>query len=856
MNQRGLWLGVAVIAIGLTAGAIYFGLLRPGLEHGPKSPQADLAPADKKQTPLVFEPAPVSLAAASEHYYQGKDAIQTGVKENAIVAHRAAVLKGRVLTREGQPLAGVKVHVAHHSELGSTQSQADGTFNLVVNGGGLLCIHYHKEGFLPLCRFINTPWQDHAFLPDVALITVDPQVTPIDLKSPALIQVARGSVVKDKDGERQATVFIPKGTKAEMILPDKTLKALDSIKVRITEYTVGPNGPAAMPAQLPPMSAYTYAFELSADEVIAGGIKVAGKDLILSQPVVVFVENFLKFPVGTPMPMGYFDNDKAAWIAADNGVTIQLLTPAGDLAEIDLDGSGKAADIAALKKLGISEAERKQLAALYKPGQSLWRVKVNHFSSHDCNHAPGDAHGPNCEGGEGGGHNPCGSPRKGSVIDVHNQILGEDLDIVGVPFRLHYRSNRAAGHGASRSIKIPLSGAKLPKSLKRIDLEILVAGQKHIKSFPPDANQSHSFLWDGKDAQGRPLAGAQPATIRLGWVFDMTYQVPERFGEPPVRPTPTRMRDELTYWRDESITIGGLDGRGFGLGGFSLSIHHAFDPVGRVLYLGHGDVRGGTGWGKQTLNQGIVTVAGGGTNFALSNGGPAVEARLDDLRPNKGAGIFRGRWIYYPRGLAVGPDGSLYIADGNDQIRKVTPDGVIQTIAGGGQKTPAAGLKAVEAGFGYRATGCLALGGDGSVYVVEARENRVWRIGLDGVLSHVAGVGSSGFSGDGGPASKARLSNPAAIAVAADGTVYIADTGNHRIRRVGPDGIIRTVAGTGTKGYSGDGGAALECAVLQPHRIGAGCRWHSVHHGRRQLCRPSPHSRRRTFDNSRLAPQR
>jgi len=72
------------------------------------------------------------------------------------------------------------------------------------------------------------------------------------------------------------------------------------------------------------------------------GIKVAGKDLILSQPLIVFVENFLKFPVGTPMPMGYFDNDKSAWIAADNGLVIQLLPPKGDLAQIDVDGTGKA----------------------------------------------------------------------------------------------------------------------------------------------------------------------------------------------------------------------------------------------------------------------------------------------------------------------------------------------------------------------------------------------------------------------------------------------------------------------------------------------------------------------------------
>src|SRR6185437_15870125 len=79
----------------------------------------------------------------------------------------------------------------------------------------------------------------------------------------------------------------------------------------------------------------------------------------------------------------------------------------------------------------------------------------------------------------------------------------------------------------------------------------------------------------------------------------------------------------------------------------------------------------------------------------------------------------------------------------------------------------------------------------------------------------VAGNGTAGFSGDDGPATQAMLSQPFAVAVASDGSVFIADTDNHRIRRVGPDGIITTVAGNGTSGFSGDGGPALQ-ATLGP----------------------------------------
>ena len=99
----------------------------------------------------------------------------------------------------------------------------------------------------------QAPRQDYTWLPDVALISVDKQVTAIDLKANAPIQAARSSPVKDKDGERQATLLIPQGTKAEMIRPDGTKQELTSLNVRLTEYSVGA-GAAAMPALCRPIA--------------------------------------------------------------------------------------------------------------------------------------------------------------------------------------------------------------------------------------------------------------------------------------------------------------------------------------------------------------------------------------------------------------------------------------------------------------------------------------------------------------------------------------------------------------------------------------------------------------------------
>jgi hypothetical protein len=169
--------------------------------------------------------------------------------------------------------------------------------------------------------------------------------------------------------------------KAELVLPDGGKKPLTSLHVRATEYTVGDKGPAAMPASLPANSAYTYCVDFSADEAAAAG----ARDVVFSKPLIHYVENFLHFPIGIAVPTGYFDSDKGAWLASDNGRVVKVLAVADGLADLDLDGKGQAADAKALADLGVNEAERKQLADLYKPGQELWRVPIPHFSSWDCN---------------------------------------------------------------------------------------------------------------------------------------------------------------------------------------------------------------------------------------------------------------------------------------------------------------------------------------------------------------------------------------------------------------------------------------------------------------------------------------
>jgi hypothetical protein len=247
----------------------------------------------------------------------------------------------------------------------------------------------------------------------------------------------------------------------------------------------------------------------------------------------------------------------------------------------------------------------------------------------------------------------------------------------------------------------------------------------------------------------------------------------------------------------------------------------------------------------------ITTVAGTGTAGSWGDGAAATDADLD-----------------YPGPIAFGPDGSLYIVE-LERVRKVDPSGTITTVVGSpvgddpplgeaGRLTPGGHVIAVDAAgniyvtrgasmvvkvtptgavtrvagtgeAGYSGDGGpatearlgnvydIALDDRGNLYIVDSRFNLLRRVDGAGVITTLAGTGRKGFSGDGGPATAATFNDLDGVAVDARGNIYLADTGNGRIRRIDRRGIITTIAGPGENGSSGNGGPAIHASFYAEH---------------------------------------
>lgn len=173
-------------------------------------------------------------------------------------------------------------------------------------------------------------------------------------------------------------------------------------------------------------------------------------------------------------------------------------------------------------------------------------------------------------------------------------------------------------------------------------------------------------------------------------------------------------------------------------------------------------------------------------------GDPAQPAATDDGQPAVGA-------VIRPVSVGATSDGRPYFADQLSGAVRGVETGQLRTVG-----------RAAELGG-------IAVDGSGNLYFADRTGDQVFKVELQsGTVTPLAGAGQAGFGGDGGPATKARLSSPDGVAADSQGDVFIADTGNQRIRMVDPQGTITTIAGTGEAGFSGDGGRAVGARLSRP----------------------------------------
>jgi len=728
---------------------------------------------------------------------QYEDQIPADATIEAYDSDRFSLITGLVRDSWDLPIEGVSVSILGHGEYGSAITDDQGRFTLPVEGGSTLTVVYQKSDRIPSHRQVYVPWNDIAITETVQMITEDSASTAVTFDgNPETVVAHRSTPVVDEFGSRAATMVFTGDNRAWRVDEHgNDIQELSTITTRATEFAT----PESMPAELPPTSAYTYCAELSVDEA---------ERVRFDKPVVFWVDNFLGFDVGEIVPVGYYDRDRGVWVPSDNGVVVRLLDTDsdgivdavdsdGDDLPDDLDGDGSFSD----EVNGLDDFNA------YPPGATFWRAAVSHFTPWDCNWPygpPMDAISPNPEG-EPSADQQIEDDCKGSncsFVEERSRIFHEDIPIPGTDMTLHYASDRVKGY--KQVITVPVNGASVPASLKEIIVKCQVSGRTLQKFLSPLPNQRTEIVWDGLDFRGDMVTSPVIADVIIGFVYDAFYYSSSvdfnyAFARVGADPTAVWSRQEVIYWKNSSIKLFPPVSKVSGeiASGWSISSHHQLQiDAPPVLHKGDGAL-------IQNRMSIITTVAGTGDSGLNGDNGPAIQADL-----------------YYPRGIAIDPQGNLFIADYfNSRIRKVDPNGIITTVAGNGLGED--GGPAIQAKLNHPAD--VAIDPRGNLFIADTYNHRIRKVDTDGIITTVAGTGGLGsFDGDGGPAVQAELDTPWGIAIDPLGNLFIADSYNHRIRKVAPNRIITTVAGTGDSGFSGDGGPAIQAKLDTPTRIAIG----------------------------------
>ncbi len=354
---------------------------------------------------------------------------------------RFGIITGLIYASDGTtPLEGVRVSIKDHGEYGSVLSDASGRYQIATEASGIQVLDFYKKGYTPIQRRVTTRFNQISAAAKISMLEIDAKSTRINLSGSA-IQSHTSTRIDDERGARAATIVFDNVRKATVVNKNGSTYHLDVLNVRATEFTT----PQSMPATLPPTSAFTYCIDVTVDGV--------DKDAMVyfDNNVSFFVDNFLGVPVGTIVPVGYYDRTQALWVAMPNGIVVRLLDGDGDgvVDGVDADDDGEADDI---NRNGSVSDEAAGLSdkARFIAGESFTMFYSDHFTSIDANYGPGGNTTPPPFPDDS---DFSGKPQitpiicLNSYIDPTDQSFHEDVAIPGTPYTLWYNTKNYTPEG-------------------------------------------------------------------------------------------------------------------------------------------------------------------------------------------------------------------------------------------------------------------------------------------------------------------------------------------------------------------------------------------------------------------------
>ena len=758
--------------------------------------------------------------------YDHPEAAQRDVDLTKIDEERVMPIRGKILDTDNQPLSGVKVTVKDHPEFGYTLSREDGVWDLAANGGGDLTLEFDKVGFISAFRKVDTSKKSSRTLEDIIFTAIDSESTKISFNSNNT-QIHETSLSSDSDGERKTQILIPAETTAEVVLPDGSRKAMNSLTIRATELTVGDNGFEKMPAPLPALTAYTYCANFTADEAQAYN----ADRIEFSKPVPVYVDNFLNIPVGMLIPVGYLNEKTGLWESNKDGLVVKVIGLDGNQqAILDVQGYNIAATTDQLTHLNINASELSSIAQKFQVGSSFWRVEIKHFSFYDFNpnnpriptglpryiagnnsgggggHGGGNAGaGAGGGGGGGGGGPPPGGPPEdppcnaatasvtGCFIQPASQTLGENIPLEGISFNLNYISSRSKSSLGANEISIDVfpTLALEGTPIQSAEVSIEIGSKKITQTFSsPQLNTMYSYSWDGLDEFGRQVNSSANATITTTYYVQNRYALQRYAGFDTSsfnNPSSAASSNIIVNGRSElapivnafNVTLSSpfdmIRSSGFKqFNGWSIDPLHSYDPLSQILYKGTTET-----FKVARFFPSLSNIAGNGSTAVSGNNQAATLAGLNS-----------------PTDLTTDSAGNIFYTDAQASvIRKIDKNGVISHVAGNGDindYTTNNNDLAVNAGIGEPVG--IRITEIGEIFFTDRKNSVVRKIDAAGVISTIAGTGTAGYSNDNELATQAQLNKPEGLALAKDGSIYVCDTSNYRIRRISTTGIISTLS--------------------------------------------------------------